>query len=274
MKDVSIIIVNYNTYKLTCACIQSVLGFTKGVIYEIILVDNNSVEEEPVRYEALFPEIIVLRLNENLGFAKGNNAGLSLASGKYILLLNSDTELFEDSISITYRYMEVHPKAGVVSARLIFSDGRHQSVAQRFPSIKYMLLELFRLQKIVGKEKGGRLLLGSFFDHNSNAVVDWVWGAYFMFPRHIINKMKDGKLNDSYFMYAEDMQWCLDIKRLGYKVHYCAETSVTHIMGGSSANKSELMVESENLFFKKNFSSTYLFVYKKFKKLLSLLGNS
>lgn len=252
--DVSIIIVNYNTYALTKACIQSVIKYTEEIKYEIILVDNASTETEIISYEELFPTIRVIRLNANYGFSKGNNAGMEISNGEFILLLNSDTVLKENSIKVTYDYLRNHHKAGVVSARLIFENGEHQSVAQRFPSIKYKLIELFRFQKLLSKRIRGKILLGAFFDHKENLKVDWIWGAYFMFRKNILAELKGNRLDDSFFMYAEDMQWCLDFKRLGYEVHFCAETEVIHLMGGSSGARKILMERNNELFLKKNYS--------------------
>lgn len=266
--DVSIVIVNYNTYNLTLNCIKSVFEKTSGIKYEVILVDNASKEVEEKSFEDQFPAIKVIRLAENKGFAGGNNAGLPYAKGKYILLLNSDTILIENSIAATFKYLEDNPKAGVVSARLIFPDGRYQSVAQRFPSIKYKLVELFRLQKLLSKEFSGKYLLGSFFDHNKSVIVDWVWGAYFMFRKDLLDQMHGNKLDDSYFMYAEDMQWCWDIRKLGYEIHYCADTTVVHLMGGSSANKKDLMHNSGEEFFLKNYHPISKWGIKKLQTLL------
>src|SRR5687767_14203858 len=109
--DVSIIIINYNTYFLTCNCIKSVFEYTKDISFEVILVDNASKELEPIKFEEQFPDIKVIRLQENIGFAGGNNAGLQFASGKYILLVNSDTLLTENSIPITFNYLEENSKA-------------------------------------------------------------------------------------------------------------------------------------------------------------------
>ena len=269
--DVSIIIVNYNTYKLTCNCIDSILQHTEDITYEIILVDNNSVEEEPIRYEKLFPQIKVIRLKENIGFAKGNNKGIEASKGSYILLLNSDTELIENSVKIAYDYLMEQSDVGVVSARLIFPDGAHQSIAQRFPSIKYQFIELLRLQKFLPKNIVGKLLLGAFFNHKSNIQVDWVWGAFFMFRREILQKLVGNKLDDTFFMYMEDMQWCKDIKSLGYKIHFFAGTEVIHLMGGSSGAKSELMKTNYNIFLKRNYNGLHSAIIKYLNKFLSKL---
>lgn len=266
--DVSVIIVNYNTYGLIADCIASVYQYTTGITFEIILVDNASKEFPADEFRARYPDVKLILSEKNLGFAGGNNLGIAIAKGKYILLLNSDTYLKENSLLVTYQYMEQRPKAGVVSARLVYPDGRHQSVAQRFPSVKYELSELLRLQKFMSKQNAGKYLLGAFFDHNENTTADWVWGAYFFFRSELLNHMPGHKLDETYFMYNEDIQWCLDIHRLGYEVHFCADTEVVHIMEGSGGKKSKMMIENGELFLKRNFSPLKVFLIKKLRSAL------
>ncbi len=251
--DVSIVIINYNTLQLTRACIESVISYTKGLSYEIILVDNASTEEASILKED-YPSIHFIRSQVNLGFAGGNNLGITAATGKYILLLNSDTYLQQNALLITFNYLEKHSEAGVVSARLVYPDGRHQSAAQRLPSVRYLLIELFRIQKLLPKRSAGKLLLGAFFDNKENTTADWVWGTYFMFRREILKQLPEGKLDDRYFMYNEDMQWCIDIRKLGYQIHFCADAEVVHIMGGSAGKKNKMMEENGRLFMERNYS--------------------
>lgn len=266
--DVSVIIVNYNTYDLIVDCIASVYKYTSGITYEVILVDNASREFAADDFRLKFPEAKLILSEKNLGFAGGNNLGIEIAAGKYILLLNSDTYLKENSLKVTYDYMERHLEAGVVSARLVYPNGKHQSIAQRFPNVQYQLAELLRIQKFLSKRAGGKMLLGSFFDHKENAKADWVWGAYFFFRSEILTKMPGNKLDETYFMYNEDIQWCLDMHRLGYEVHFCAETEVVHIMEGSGGKKSKMMIENGELFLNRNFSPLKVSLIKKLNKLL------
>lgn len=251
--DVSIIIINFNTITLTRNCIASVQQFTADINFEIILVDNASTETDVSVLQNEFPSIKLVQSHLNLGFAGGNNLGIQYASGKYILLLNSDTYLKDNAILSLFNYMEEHPEAGVVSPRLIFPDGRHQSVSQRFPSIKYSLIELLRLQKFMPKAQAGKILLGPFFNHQETVRVDWVWGACFMFRAPILEKLPSKKLDETYFMYFEDMQWCLDITKLGYEIHFFAGAEVIHLMGGSSGSKNKMMLENGELFLKRNY---------------------
>src|SRR5579859_6527191 len=122
--DVSVIIVNYNTFALTCACVQSIIDNTKDLHYEIILVDNKSTEINPDEFVKKFRAIILIKSETNVGFAKGNNLGINRSSGKYILLLNSDTVLLNNAISCAMNFLEREPRVGVVSAKLVYPDGR------------------------------------------------------------------------------------------------------------------------------------------------------
>lgn len=262
MYKVSIVIVNYKTKQLTTNCIDSIIKYCKYPYFEIILVENGTGEfsEETVSKWNGLVRLVVL--DKNLGFSGGNNKGIEKASGDYILLLNSDTYLIEDAISPIIAYLQRNKKIGVVSAQLIYPDGRIQSVAQRFPSVRYKLIELLRIQKLMSPIRAGRLLLGSFFDHQKSLKVDWVWGAYFMFPRKILQRLPNQQLDESYFMYYEDMQWCMDITKMGYEIHFCADAKVVHLHGGSSGRKNELMEISGQMFMNKNYSKFEILAIK------------
>ncbi len=251
--DVSIIIINYNTFELTRNCISSVIASTSGLNYEIIVVDNASSEKDISLLLHQFPLISIIKSQSNLGFAKGNNLGIKEANGNYVVLLNSDTILIENTFLKLFTYMESNSQPGVVSPKLIFPDGRHQSVAQRFPSIKYSLIEFLRIQKLLPSRNAGRLLLGAFFSHKETVKADWVWGTCFMFRKSILSQLPEKKLDETFFMYYEDMQWCMDIGQLGYEIHFFADSEVVHLMGGSSGQKNGMMEENGNIFLCKNY---------------------
>jgi GT2 family glycosyltransferase len=267
MINVSVIIVNYNTFKLTCDCIDSIQKNTEGINYEIILVDNNSSSFNSDEFQKAYPDVLLIMNKTNTGFAKGNNLGILRAKGKYILLLNSDTLLKENSVKIIFDYLVSHSKVAVVSPRLIYPNGNHQPCCQKFPSIRYKLFELFRLNKILSKKTVGKVLLASFFDYSESIDVDWVWGTCFMFNKELLKSLPQKKLNEDYFMYYEDMQWCLDFRKLGYQIHYCADTEVIHLMGGSSANKNEMMNKNSKLFLQRN----YNYIHRKIFQFLDFL---
>lgn len=267
--QVSVIIVNYNTFELTCKCIQSILERTAGCSYEIIVVDNASVEQDIKKINILFPVVTLIESDVNLGFAKGNNLGILHAKGDFILLLNSDAELQNDAISICFDFLQREKQVAVVSAMLKFPDGITQHNCQRFPSIKYKLFELFRLQKILPRAKAGKILLGFFFNYSEVVYPDWVWGTFFMFRRKLLDSLPGGKLADDFFMYVEDMQWCMEFRKLGYTIAFQPAALVTHYMGKSGGPKSRLIDENMNQFMERYYSRTERFIIRCLDRLLT-----
>ena len=240
---VSVIIINYNTFKMTCDCIASVLEQTKGVAIEIILVDNASTERDPSEFLKHFPTIQVVASTSNLGFAGGNNLGIQKASSDFILLLNSDTLLTSDSITAAVAVLQSDPSVGVVGCRQIFPDGAIQYSARRFRSISWELLDLFRfLLYFYPPVRRSQRMLGQYFKHDQSCYVDWVNGAFFLFPRTILKKLPQQQLDDRFFMYGEDVLWCEQIKQLGYRIYFLANTTIIHIASGSTAISRQLQL--------------------------------
>ena len=232
--EVSVVIINYNTFRLTCSCIRSVQQFTQGVSYEIILVDNASEECDPALFLREFPAITLVCNNSNTGFAAGNNAGIQRASGKFILLLNSDTELKEDSISVCVEELRKEPRTAVVSCRLIYPDGKVQRQCERFPNGWRSFLEASRLFRLLPAAKRAKLLQGGFFSCDQRIHPDWVWGAFFLVRREAVEELPEKKLSERFFMYGEDMEWCFLFRKNGWNVLFTPVTSVVHHIGGSA----------------------------------------
>lgn len=240
---VSVIIINYNTFSLTADCIRSVMEHTKGTDYEILLVDNASTESDPGRFQELFPAITLVRSPRNGGFADGNNQGIAAASGDIILLLNSDTVLKEDSISLSARFLQDHPDTAVVSCQMTYPDGRIQYTARRFRSISWELLDLFRfIPMLMPYPKRAARMLGKYFRHDEDMECDWLNGAFFMFQKSLLGELPGRKLDDRFFMYGEDQLWCEQFKNLGYKNRFFAGTSLVHINSGSSSISRQLQL--------------------------------
>lgn len=237
---VSIIIVNYNTFALTCACIESIYQHCNSVEFEIIVVDNASGEVDPTEFVTRFPEVLLVRNKVNRGFAGGNNDGLAVATGDYLLLLNSDTWFTEDSLTPALTYLKRNSEVAALTVRLHYPDGKIQHNCQRFPSIRYTLAEIMRLQKLPFF-RSGKLLYGSFFNYNEPAAPDWIWGTYFLMPRHWLLKLKGGRLSEDYFLYVEDMLWCRQFRDLGGKIAFIPDTTVIHAVGQSKGLRNEHM---------------------------------
>ncbi len=242
---VSIIIINYNTFQITCECIESVIKWTKSVPYEIILVDNASPNDKPDEFLSKFPGIKLIKSKENGGFSKGNNLGIHAANGDVILLLNSDTYLVEDSISDAANFLQDHSDIGALSVRLTYPDGKLQHTARKFRSIQNEILDVFRpFLKMLPYHKRSGLMLNQYFKGDYNTYCDWVSGAFMMFNRSLLNSMPNKQLDDRFFMYGEDQLWCCQFKELGFPSYYFSETTVIHIHNAStSASKQQQILK-------------------------------
>ena len=231
----SVIIINFNTFNLSCNCINSVYEKLKNVEFEIILVDNSSYECDPNLFKLKFPQINLVISDTNTGFAGGNNLGLQYATGEYILLLNSDTELINNAPKICLDHIQVNKIAGLVTCQLSYPNGNIQHNCRRFRTIGWELLEVFPLYKLMSKPKREQLMLHSYFDHQSFSNCDWVWGTFMLFPKSIISQFPEKKLSIDFFMYCEDVLWCWEIKRLGYQIHFLPDAKVMHIHKASTS---------------------------------------
>ncbi|MFN8342748.1 MAG: glycosyltransferase family 2 protein [Cyclobacteriaceae bacterium] len=252
--EVSVIVINYNTWRLTCACIESVRQRAVGVSTEIILVDNASTERPATDFLGLFPDITLIASPTNVGFSAGNNLGIAKARGRYILLLNSDAELINDAVTVCRDFLVQHPDVAAVSGLLQYPNGIVQHCCQRFPSIGARLYELLRLQKFLPGSMTDRVLLGSFFDHRRIIFPDWVWGTCFMFPVSVLEIFDDGKLPQDFFMYGEDMEWCMEFRRRGYRIGYQPEAQVLHHLGQSKAPRNSMMEANMSTFMRRYYA--------------------
>jgi GT2 family glycosyltransferase len=235
MIEVSIVILNYNTFQLTCNCIQSVLDYTKDISYEIILVDNQSTECDAEEFKQKFPSITLIKSKENGGFAKGNNLGIGVASGEFILLLNSDTYLIEDVISKTIHYYRKEQLKGLIGCKMIYPNGKIQHTARKFRSISWEILDICRFfLYLIPYKKRANTMLGKYFKSDFTTNCDWLNGAFFIFPKMALEKMPNKKLDDRFFMYGEDHLWCWQFKQLGYSSTFYADSKIVHINNGST----------------------------------------
>lgn len=245
---VSVIIVNYNTFQITCDCIESTIKHTREVPYEIILVDNASPKDNPDDFLVRFPSITLIKSKENGGFAKGNNQGIQVAKGDIILLLNSDTILTEDSISLAAKELRSRPDVGALGVRLVYPDGKIQHTARRFRSIKNELLDAFRpLLMFLPYKKRSGIMLNQYFYGDYNTYCDWVIGAFMMFNTTLLDKLPERKLDERFFMYGEDQLWCYQFYEFGYSSYYLADTTVVHIYNASVEPSKQLSLMKKYL---------------------------
>jgi GT2 family glycosyltransferase len=234
--NVSIIIINYNTFELTCNCIESVIKHTKEIEYEIILVDNASNECNPKLFVDKFSNLKLIVSEANSGFAGGNNLGIAEANGEYILLLNSDTWLEEDAISKSYKTIIKDNQIGSLSCKLIGIKHEVQPNCFMFNNWWRFIFEKLRIKKLLPKKIKSKLFLGFDFEYDKSIKCDGVWGTFFLFKKSILNSFEDRLLPNNFFMYFEEMDWCMSFKKLGFRSYFYNETYIRHI-GGASTKK-------------------------------------
>lgn len=209
--DVSIIIVNYNKFEYLSKCLQSVTQFTIGIEYEIILIDNNSIEGNISDVIKDYTQIRLIKNSENKGFAAANNQGLKIAKGKYCLLLNNDTELISNAIKEVFEFAESYSKDIVLGCQLLNSDGTKQESTSEFPSIKNIFTENFFLYKIFPKSKFFNKYYLNEIELFSPTRVDVVKGA-FLFTKTKTLENAQG-FDERFFFYSEETDLCYRLKK-------------------------------------------------------------
>ena len=236
--DVSIIVVSFNTKKLTIECINSVNRYTKACLFEVIIIDNSSTDgsqEEIQKLAKRNRNLQLIRSKENLGFGGGNNIGMKKAEGRYILLLNSDTVLHEDSISKMVKWMDANSNVGVSTCKLTYLDGSTQSTGGHFPTLPRVVSWSLFLDDIpLWRELFGSYHPNSAF-YNKTKPLDWVTGAFMLIKRDAYNQV--GGFDTKFFMYTEDVEYSYRFKKKGWPVWFVPITSVTHIGGASSSGE-------------------------------------
>jgi GT2 family glycosyltransferase len=232
---ISIVIINFNTFEITCNCINSIIEHSSGFDYEIILVDNASSECDPELFLKYFTSIKLVKSHVNLGFSKGNNLGIRNASGEYILLLNSDTYFIENSLKSCLQRFSAVDNIGFLGIRMNFPNGVFQHSARRFRSISWEILDVFRfLLFFLPYKNKALLMLGKYFRGDFDVHTDWLSGAFLMFRKEILYKLPGHILDERFFMYGEDHLWCWQIQSLGYHNYFYSGTSIVHINNAST----------------------------------------
>lgn len=228
MLNLSIIIVSFNTKEILKKCLQS-LGKNGLKEQEIIVVDNDSTDGSQEMVKKEFLEVKLISNGENVGFAKANNQGIKKATGKYILLLNSDTEVKKGSIDKLYVFAEGHEEAGAIVPRLLNPDGSLQPSVFRLPTL-WLAIKQYWFGKNGLLDKS----LPAIGLQKSPVVVESAVMAAFLITPQALKKA--GLLNEKYFMYFEDLDYCRRINKSGLKIYYLPEAEIIH-HHGISGNK-------------------------------------
>lgn len=232
---ISIIIVNWNTRRITLKCINSVIENTT-IPYEIIVIDNCSTDGSQEALENM-SLVKLIKNDANVGFAKANNQGMLVALGDVILLLNSDTIILGNAIDESYRILKSDPSVAMVGCKLLNGDMSLQRSCSFFPSLLTPILGKQIVSKIRNKYFS---FLSTRFDsayldedHDKLLFPDWIMGAFMMVRKEAVDQV--GMLDEDYFMYDEDMDWCYRFKKRGWAIQYNPDSFIIHLGGASSS---------------------------------------
>jgi GT2 family glycosyltransferase len=229
--DLSVIIVSWNVRELLRSCLRAVEAGRGGLAAEVIVVDGGSLDGSAAMVAADFPWVRLVARSDNVGFPRGNNIALEQAHGRHVLLLNPDAEVGTGAMPAMVEYLEAHPQVGAVGPLLLNPDGSVQSSRRRFPTLATALFESTWLQGIAPRALLRRYYVLDRRD-DETAEVDWVTGACLMVRREVVEQV--GPMDEGYFMYSEELDWCRRIKDAGWKVFFLPAARVVHHEGKSS----------------------------------------
>ncbi len=257
--DLSIIIVSWNVKELLRKCLQSIFDKTQSLEFEVFVVDNASKDGSAQMVALEFPQVNLIASNVNLGFAKANNLALEQAQGQYVLFMNPDMELVENSFKTMLELMEKDEKIALSTCQLIYPDGSRQNNIKNNPTLCDQLLILLKLHHLF-KPKCLKKYLAKDFDYTKEQEVKQIMGA-FVFSRGEIMREVSGWDTD-YFIWWEDLDLCKRIQDLSYKIVYTPKTKIIH-------HEAKSFAQQQSIEKQKKFNRGMAIYFKKHNGLLS-----
>lgn len=238
--DVSIIIASFNTREYLADCLRSVVNSNGAERFEVFVVDNGSTDGSAEMVRREYPGVAVISNEENIGFARANNRALVESRGRYILLLNPDAEVRSSTLSEMVELMDSRPDVGLSGVKLIRGDGRMDEACRRgFPTLTAAFAKLTRLDRLFPNSRLLSRYNLRYRDPDGEYEVDAVVGAFMFFRRSVLEEV--GMLDESYFMFGEDLDWCYRVKRRKWKVLYVGSKEVLHAKGASTRQRPAAM---------------------------------
>ncbi|MBN1136181.1 MAG: glycosyltransferase family 2 protein [Anaerolineae bacterium] len=250
--DVTVVIVSWNVRDLLRRCLRSILDSRAAdsggppsphLQIEVVVVDNASGDGSAEMVRAEFPQVRLIANEENRGFTAANNQGLATGQGRYLMVLNPDTELASDTLATMADYLEEHPRVGVMGPQLRYADGRLQPSRRRFPTLTTALFESTVLGEWWPDNRFARRYRMADTPDDAIQTVDWLVGACLLVRREAYEEA--GGLDEGFFMYSEEIDWCRRIKSAGWEVVYLPTATVIHHEGKSS----EQVVAARHIYF-------------------------
>jgi GT2 family glycosyltransferase len=263
--SISIVIISFNVERLLKECIESVYCETTETPFDIWVIDNHSRDNSVQMLKDNFPNIHLIENDRNLGFPKANNQAIVKSTSDYILLLNPDTIVQDGAIDKMVRFMDEHPDVGVSGCRVLNEDGSLQLACRRsIPTPKVAFYRLTGLSRLFPHSKTMARYNLTYLDPNTPHEVDAVSGAFLVIRKKVVDAI--GVLDENFFIYGEDMDWCIRAKKAGWKVMYYPHARIVHYKGvGCKTNHRKTTYEF--------YRAMYLFHRKHFAKDCSPLTN-
>lgn len=254
---ISVILVSYNTAKMSIDALDSLFASKGDFEFEVFIIDNASKDNSVELIKKNYPNITLIENEKNVGFGRANNQALSLLKGDYVLLLNTDAFVETDTLQKSMKYMEDNARCGVLGARLLSRNGELQPSCRYFPTPLNLFADRTGLGRLFSSIQ---LVDDANFDPELTQSCDWVPGCYYMVRKPVIDDV--GLFDPLYFLYSEEVDHCFSVKRAGWDVAYLSDVPVVHIGGESAKSVGEismisrqvpqLQIESELLYFRKN----------------------
>jgi hypothetical protein len=248
--DISLAVVNWNTRDALKRCLTSLINHQDDLKVQILVADNDSQDGSADMVAESFPEITLLRLKENLGFSGGHNALLPFSTGRIHVLVNSDIELQPGCLAIINQRFAQQPNIGILGPQLRWEDGRIQKSCRHFPTVARLLVDATMVNRVFTRLDPYRMLQ---FSHETPCAVDQIMGAFFAIRRKLIDQI--GFLDQRFFMYFEEVDYCLRCVQAGHSVWFEPHAVVIHTGGASADQVRELTLE-------RLFRSLYLYFLK------------
>lgn len=240
--DVSVVVVAYNSRDVLPRCLDSIREHTRGVTYEIIVVDNASPDGTGTKIADTYADVRVIYRATNGGLSAAINDGVAASSGTHIAQLNPDVRLTGDALTALAAHLRAADDVGVVAPKLLDDDGSLQLSCRAFPGHATALFNRYSLlTRLVPGNRYSRDYLMSGFDHTSVRDVDWVSGAALMLPRRVLDAV--GGWDAGFFMFSEDVDLCKRVHDAGYRVVYDPRVAVYHTIGVSKHASARLIIE-------------------------------
>lgn len=261
--DLSIIIVNWNTAEITSDCLSSIFENIKNISFEVIVIDNNSSDESVSLFKTKFPQVKLIENKTNSGFAAANNQGINISCSKYVLLLNSDTLLIDNSIENLIQTFHSNENISVIGCLVLNKNMTIQPSCSMFPSLINKLIMITGLYKALPENKFFGRAQMTWFNYDRIMEVDVVSGCFMLINKKAIQEV--GLMDEGYFMYSEEVDWCYRFKKAGWKIFFNPAAKIIHLGGASAAKLGSQRAKIKD-------ASTIKYMFKHWSKTKAFFG--